>query len=80
MNQCLFSSEKQDWETPQWLFDELDQEFNFTLDVASSDKNFKCDKHYTKLENGLIQDWTNETVWCNPPYRQRNRQVGRKSK
>ena len=25
-------------------------------------------KHYTKLEDGLIQNWDNEIVFCNPPY------------
>lgn len=69
MNECMFSSKKQDWETPQWLFDKLDQEFNFTVDVASNEENHKCEKYYTEAENGLEQDWSDETVWCNPPYR-----------
>ena len=52
MNKVLFSSNKEDWETPQDLFDELNKEFNFTVDVASSEENYKCDRHYTKKENG----------------------------
>ena len=68
MNRIVFSSEKEDWETPQNLFDELNNEFHFTVDVASSDSNYKVDKHYTIKENGLIQDWAHEVVWCNPPY------------
>ena len=68
MNKVLFSSNKEDWETPQDLFDELNKEFNFTVDVASSEENYKCDRHYTKKENGLIQNWDNESIWCNPPY------------
>ena len=68
MNRVVFSSKKKDWETPQNLFDELNNEFHFTVDVASSDSNYKVDKHYTIKENGLIQDWENERVWCNPPY------------
>ena len=67
-NSILFSSKKEDWETPQKLFDELNKEFNFTVDVASSDNNYKVNKHYTIKENGLIQNWDNEIVWCNPPY------------
>ncbi len=65
---ALFSSKKKDWETPQELFDSLNKEVNFTVDVASSDTNYKVKKHYTIKENGLIQDWKNERVWCNPPY------------
>lgn len=68
MNEVLFSSKKEDWETPQDLFDELNREFHFTVDVASSDDNYKVKKHYTNKENGLLQNWDNEVVWCNPPY------------
>ena len=68
MNKILFSSNKEDWETPQELFNELNKEFNFTVDVSSSDDNHKCNKYYTEKENGLIQNWDNEIIWCNPPY------------
>lgn len=68
MNKALFSSEKVEWETPQDFFDKLNQEFNFTLDPCSTDENAKCAKHYTAEQNGLLQDWTGETVYCNPPY------------
>lgn len=64
----LFSSNKNDWETPQKLFDELNNEFHFTLDAATSDKNHKCPHYYTEQTDGLSQDWGGETVFCNPPY------------
>lgn len=57
-----------EWETPQYLFDQLNDEFHFTLDVCSTDENAKCEKHYTKEDDGLSKDWTGEVVWCNPPY------------
>lgn len=57
-----------EWETPQWLFDRLDAEFHFTLDPCSTNENAKCMKHYTKEQDGLAQDWSGETVFCNPPY------------
>jgi len=68
VDKVLFSSKRMDWETPKALFDELDQEFHFTLDPASSDDNALCRKHYTVRENGLEQSWAGETVFCNPPY------------
>lgn len=68
MNQALFSSKKDDWTTPQWLFDQLNQEFDFTLDAAANDENHKCLKYFTKQENGLEKSWEGETVFCNPPY------------
>lgn len=68
MDKVLFSSKKEDWETPQDLFNKLDKEFKFTVDVASSEENHKCNRYYTEKDNGLLQNWDNETVWCNPPY------------
>ena len=68
MNDCMFSSKTPEWETPQWLFDSLDAEFHFTLDPCSTDLNCKCKKHFTIEQDGLSQDWTGETVFCNPPY------------
>lgn len=70
----MFSSDKDYWETPQSLFDELNAEFNFTLDAAASDANHKCKRYFTKKDNGLLQDWQGETVFCNPPYG--NREAG----
>lgn len=74
MNRVLFSSNKMDWGTPQELFDKLNKKYNFTIDVASNDQNYKCERHYTEKEDGLKQDWTNEIVWCNPPY---GREIGK---
>lgn len=69
MNRDVYSSSKSnEWETPQHLFDDLNKEFHFTLDPASTHDNAKCDKHYTQEENGLDKDWSGETVFCNPPY------------
>ena len=64
----LFTSNSDEWETPQDFFDSLNDEFHFTLDPCSTDGNAKCEKHYTKEQDGLLQDWTGETVYCNPPY------------
>lgn len=64
----LFSSNSDIWETPQEVFNELDKEFNFTLDPCASHSNAKCNKYYTIEDNGLQQDWGGEVVFCNPPY------------
>lgn len=57
LNKALFSSAKEDWETPQDFFDALDREFHFTLDPCADDKNAKCKTYFTKEENGLSKDW-----------------------
>lgn len=66
--ELMFSSKKDMWETPQNFFEELDREFNFTLDPCATPENAKCKKYYTVKEDGLKQDWQGETVFCNPPY------------
>lgn len=68
MNKSLLSTGKNDWETPQDFFEELDKEFHFTLDPCANELNHKCKKFYTEKENGLLQDWVGEVVYCNPPY------------
>ena len=68
MNEVHFSSQSNEWETPQAFFDKLDEEFHFTLDPCSTDENTKCEKHFTLKDNGLRQDWSKEIVFMNPPY------------
>ena len=63
----MFSSKTDLWETPQDLFDKLNNEFQFTLDVCATPENAKCDKFYTEEQDGLEHPWKG-TVWCNPPY------------
>lgn len=68
MKKVMFSSKRDDWETPQDLFDKLNVKFNFTLDPCASTENAKCQKYFTQEQDGLKQDWQGETVFCNPPY------------
>ena len=64
---CL-SSDKNYWETPTDFYNKLNEEFQFTLDPCSSEENHKCDKYYTKEQDGLKKSWGGETVFVNPPY------------
>lgn len=63
-----FSSKSNEWTTPQNLFDELNDEFNFTLDPCATDENAKCSKYFTIEDDGLSKDWSNDVVFMNPPY------------
>jgi len=63
-----FSSKTNEWSTPQDFFNELNKEFNFTLDPCATEENAKCKKFYTQGDDGLLQSWDNEIVFCNPPY------------
>jgi phage N-6-adenine-methyltransferase len=62
-----FSSDKVEWETPPDLFDPINNEFGFTLDVAADSTNAKCNKYLTLSDDGLNTPWSG-VCWCNPPY------------
>lgn len=61
-------AQTEEWETPQALFDSLDDEFHFTLDPCASKENAKAEKYFTREQDGLLQSWEGEVVFCNPPY------------
>ena len=63
-----YSSKTNEWSTPQAFFDELNKEFNFTLDPCATSENAKCTKYFTVEDDGLKQDWSNDIVFMNPPY------------
>lgn len=68
MSGYMNTSKTVEWETPQELFDQINHIYNFTIDVCANEQNHKCDRFYTKEQDGLAQSWKGEKVWCNPPY------------
>jgi phage N-6-adenine-methyltransferase len=62
-----FSSKTCVWETPHDLFECLNDEFQFTVDVCALPENAKCEHFYGPDVDGLAQEWAG-SVWCNPPY------------
>lgn len=68
LNRGLMSSNTDEWATPKIFFEELNKEFNFTLDPCATNENHKCNKYFTKEDNGLLKSWNGEKVFCNPPY------------
>lgn len=57
MNGYMNTSKSVEWTTPDDLYQKLNDEYHFNLDPCATDDNHKCDKYYTLLENGLIQNW-----------------------
>jgi phage N-6-adenine-methyltransferase len=71
------------WQTPQWLFDQLNEEFNFGVDLCANFDNFKCSVFFTDYLKNEFYIWgmSNEgypnnhvelikesTCFMNPPY------------
>jgi len=59
---------KDSWQTPIELFNSLDDEFDFTCDVAASTENSLCSYYFTEELNALKEDFWGTVNYCNPPY------------
>ncbi|HBA6424283.1 TPA: phage N-6-adenine-methyltransferase [Escherichia coli] len=58
------------WQTPLELFKQLDDKYNFEVDVCASQENALCECFWAVDDDCLQQDWGEGKgfVWCNPPY------------
>ena len=77
---CLgvhYSSGKDDWETPDDLFDIYNTLYHFVLDAAANGVNHKCPMWYgpdspIQVYDALEADWgphlEKGNIWLNPPY------------
>lgn len=68
-----YSSESNEWATPMDFFGRLDNYFGFDLDPCCTPENAKAKNYFTMKENGLVQPWSDFTVFMNPPY---GREIG----
>lgn len=61
--------DRNEWATPQWLFDYFNAQYHFTLDPCATPENAKCERYFTKEQDGLKQDWgISGWAFVNPPY------------
>lgn len=76
---CMYSSAKEDWETPESVFKPLQEEFGCGLDVCADEANRKCFFFISKRQDALQVDWSQIRIpiakrsckwsaWMNPPY------------
>ena len=70
-----YSSATDEWETPQDLFDELDAEFGFDLDVCALPNSAKCRRYYTPDDDGLAARLDRHLL-DEPPLRRHHRRMG----
>lgn len=66
------------FQTPYFIFSQLNNIFNFTLDSASSEQNHLCEIYFTdSIYDGLSRPWgefgtfKGHRVFCNPPFSQK---------
>ena len=67
------SFDRDTWATPQYIFDWLNNIYNFNVDLCASAENYKYMNYFSKDFNALDRSWLSRdnarTVgFCNPPY------------
>jgi site-specific DNA-methyltransferase (adenine-specific) len=62
------TSKFQKWATPDWLFQALHAEFDFSLDPCAEPSTAKTKEFFS--EAGLDRPWAPARVFMNPPYNQ----------
>ena len=71
----LMTSGSGEWETPEDLFEQLNDEFGFCYDMAATAHNSLCGEDYYGPDHpwplqrdSLVAPWPEQACWCNPPY------------
>ena len=65
---CMLSSKNQEWCTPFDIFHDLNDEFHFELDAATTPDNpLGCKHFFTKEDDALTKEWK-WTTFINPPF------------
>ncbi len=59
------TEERDEWETPQWLFDKLNKQYKFTFDCCANKKNTKTKEFTNKF---LMWHPIELKSWMNPPF------------
>ena len=54
--------------TPKQIWEDLSNEFDFTVDCCASHQNHLLPKYYTKEDNSLTKDWTGEIAYIHPMF------------
>ena len=63
--------ERDEWQTPKWLFEKLDKQYNFTFDCCATEDNTKC-KKWTDSFEFYWSVLPSDICWMNPPFSKAN--------
>lgn len=66
--------DKDEWGTPDWLFQFLNRRFRFKVDAFAAPGNALCKTYWTKEDSALDKDWhkVKGNIFFNPPYSRGN--------
>lgn len=69
LSEIVYSHKSDEYITPEYLYEPLNEIFNFELDPATTrDNPLKTKFFFTKRENGLFRSWPAVNTFLNPPY------------
>lgn len=68
------ASDSQEHESPDEIFNPLNKEFRFKIDLCASKKNAKLSRYYTKEDDCFTKDW-DETSWANIEFKYARRYI-----
>src|SRR5438477_84289 len=54
--------------SPSPAFGSLDGIFQFTVDATANAENALLPRYWDHEHDAMQQDWSQEDMWCNPPY------------
>lgn len=54
---AIWSSNSDEWATPQDFYNKLDEEFDFDLDPCANDANHKTKEYFSTDDDGLSKNW-----------------------
>jgi phage N-6-adenine-methyltransferase len=60
---------KDNWGTPQYIFDFWNERYNFQYDAAADETNHKCEEYMDETFDSLARNWPSPArFWLNPPF------------
>lgn len=63
--------ERDEWQTPNWLYDLLNKQYKFSFDCCSTDDNSKSISFSDNFLN-IKKGWITQCCWMNPPFSKAN--------
>ena len=62
--------ERDTWQTPQKLWDQLNEQYGFTFDCCASEDNTKCPNGFSDDFETTIEEafFYHDVSWMNPPF------------
>lgn len=70
MAEQMIESPGDEWRTPPFVFDYMNRQHGFVVDLAASDESTLCEDWFTKERSALVAPWHEFSGpgWLNPPY------------